>query len=129
MPLIRIDAIAGRNSEEIKTLLDASHRAVLSAFGVPQRDRYQIYHEHPENHLVLQDTGLGITRTKNAVAFTITSMPRSQEKKLKLYEDLCRELKDSCGISESDVIVSIVTNSAPDWSFGNARAQFITGEL
>jgi hypothetical protein len=47
MPLIRIDALKGRSSEEIKTLLDAVHRAVLSTFHVPQRDRYQIYHEHP----------------------------------------------------------------------------------
>jgi hypothetical protein len=38
-------------------------------------------------------------------------------------------LKESCGIAESDVIVSIVTNSAADWSFGNGRAQFVTGEL
>jgi hypothetical protein len=129
MPLIRIDAIAGRSKEEIKALLDATHRAILSAFGVPQRDRYQIYHEHPENHLVLQDTGLGIERTKNAVVLTIMSMPRSDDKKVKLYVELCRELKESCGIAESDVIVSIVTNSAANWSFGNGRAQFITGEL
>jgi hypothetical protein len=31
--------------------------------------------------------------------------------------------------TESDVVVSIVTNSDEDWSFGNGRAQFLTGEL
>ena len=45
MPLIRIEAAAGRSQEEIKALLDAAHRAVLSAFKVPERDRYQIYQE------------------------------------------------------------------------------------
>ena len=35
MPLIRIDAIEGRTKEEVKTLLDAAHRAVLSALAVP----------------------------------------------------------------------------------------------
>jgi len=52
MPLIRIDAIVGRTQTEIDSLLDAAHRAVLSALGVPIRDRYHIYHEHPALHSV-----------------------------------------------------------------------------
>jgi hypothetical protein len=47
MPLIRIDVIEGRSDEELKTLLHAAHRAVIAAFGVPIRDRYQIVQEHP----------------------------------------------------------------------------------
>jgi hypothetical protein len=38
-------------------------------------------------------------------------------------------LERTCGIPPSDVVVSIVTNSDEDWSFGNGRAQFLTGEL
>jgi hypothetical protein len=129
MPLVRFDAVVGRSQEEIKNLLDAAHRAILSAFDVPQRDRYQIYHEHPESNLILEDTGLGIERTKKVVVVTVVSMPRSQELKQKFYRDLCCELKKSCDIDPSDVIVSMVTNSAPDWSFGNGNAQFITGDL
>jgi hypothetical protein len=37
-----IDAI-GRSEQEIKNLLGAAHRAMLSGFPVPERDRYQIY--------------------------------------------------------------------------------------
>jgi phenylpyruvate tautomerase PptA (4-oxalocrotonate tautomerase family) len=129
MPLIRIESAAGRSQEEIKVLLDAAHRAVLSAFKVPERDRYQIYQEHPEAHVIVQDTGLGIPRTKNVVVITVISRPRSQEEKQAFYRDLCRELKASCGIEPSDVVVSIVTNSDADWSFGNGTAQFLTGEL
>jgi hypothetical protein len=109
--------------------LDAAHRAVLSALAVPQRDRYQVYHEHPEGHLIVEDTGLGIQRTKKVLVITVTSMPRSQELKLRLYSELCRELKTSSGVEASDIMVSIMTNSAPDWSFGNGEAQFVTGKL
>ncbi len=129
MPLVRFDAVEGRSKEEVRNLLDAAHRAILSAFKVPQRDRYQIYHEHPPAHMVIEDTGLGIARTGNVVVVTLVSMPRSQELKQKFYVELCRELKSACNIEPSDVIVSIVTNAAPDWSFGNGTAQFITGEL
>jgi Tautomerase enzyme len=129
MPLVRFDVVEGRNDNEIKDLLDAAHRAVLFAFHVPERDRYQIYHEHPSSHLVAEDTGLGIRRTSNLVVVSVISRERTPGMKEKFYTELCRELKESCSIDPNDVIVSIVTNSAADWSFGNGRAQFISGEL
>ena len=129
MPLIRVDALEGRSEAEIKSLLDAVHRAVLSALKVPQRDRYQIYEEHPASHFIVEDTGLGIKRSKDVVVITVFSRPRTQEAKQAFYSDLCQELKTSCDISPSDVMVCIVPNTDSDWSFGNGRAQFLTGEL
>jgi phenylpyruvate tautomerase PptA (4-oxalocrotonate tautomerase family) len=129
MPLIRIDSIAGRSPEQVKQLLDAAHRAILSAFLVPERDRYQIYQEHAAEHFIVQDTGLGIPRSSQVIVVTVISRPRSREAKQQFYAELCRELKDSCGMEASDVMVSIVTNTDADWSFGNGHAQFLTGEL
>jgi hypothetical protein len=42
MPLRRFDVAEGRNGNEIKHPLDAAHRAMLSAFHLPESDRYQI---------------------------------------------------------------------------------------
>jgi hypothetical protein len=129
MPLLKFDAVEGRSREEVTELLDAAHRAVLSAFKVPQRDRYQVYNEHPASHLIAEDTGLGIERTRNVIVVTVISRPRTLEMKQQFYKDLCAELQSSCGIAPSDIMVSIVTNSDADWSFGNGSAQFLTGEL
>ncbi len=128
MPFLRVDAYEGRTKEQVKELLDAIHRAIVSAFGVPLRDRYQIYQEHSESNFIVQDTGLGIDRTNKVVFIGITSKQRAREQKTNLYIKLCEELK-SCGIQPNDIVVSIVTNSDTDWSFGNGRAQFLTGEL
>lgn len=129
MPLMRFDVVAGRSKAEITTLLDAAHRAMLEAFKVPERDRYQIVHEHPPEHFIVQDTGLDIPRTRNVVVVTVTSRPRTRAMKEAFYAGLCRELQATCGIDPADVMVSIVTNSDEDWSFGHGRAQFLTGEL
>ncbi len=129
MPLVRVDAFEGRSKNDIKCLLDAVHRAVLSAFKVPQRDRYQIYEGHAESNFIVEDTGLGIERTTNVLVVTVFSRPRSQEAKQAFYNDLCQELKTSCGISPTDVVVCVVPNTDSDWSFGNGSAQFLTGEL
>lgn len=56
MPLLRIDLIEGRTDAGLKALLDALHAAMLAAFKVPERDRYQIVHEHPPTRMIVEDT-------------------------------------------------------------------------
>jgi len=129
MPLLRFDLIEGRTPDELQTLLDAAHRAMLAAFKVPARDRYQIVTEHKRGHMIVEDTGLGIPRTDKVVFLQVTSRPRGREAKEAFYRLLAEELEKSCGIAPSDLVVSIVENADEDWSFGLGRAQFLTGEL
>jgi phenylpyruvate tautomerase PptA (4-oxalocrotonate tautomerase family) len=129
MPLLKIDVIEGRSEEELKKLLDAIHGAMLAAFNVPERDRYQIVHEHPAAEMRIEDTGLSIPRTERIVVVQVTTRPRSRVEKQNFYELLCRELDRCCGVKASDIVVSVTQNADEDWSFGYGRAQFITGEL
>jgi hypothetical protein len=129
MPLLRFDLIEGRTDDELKTLLDAAHEAMLEAFKVPVRDRYQIVHEHKPSRMIVQDTGLGIERTDKVVMLQVTSRPRSREMKETFYRLLCEKLEAQCGIAPSDVMVDIVINGDEDWSFGLGRAQFLVGDL
>jgi hypothetical protein len=129
MPLLRFDLIEGRSSDELKDLLDAAHRAMLAAFKVPARDRYQIVTEHKRGHMIVEDTGLGIPRTDKVVVLQVTSRPRGRAAKEAFYRLLAEELERSCGLAPSDLMVSIVENTDEDWSFGLGRAQFLTGEL
>ena len=73
MPLLRFDLIEGRTDAELQTLLDAAHRAMLAAFKVPERDRYQIVDEHQPSRMIVEDTGLDIPRTKDVVCLLYTS--------------------------------------------------------
>lgn len=129
MPLLRIDVIEGRSEAELKELLDAIHCAMLAAFKVPERGRYQIVHEHPAAEMRIEDTGLGIPRTERVVMVQVMTRPRSRLEKQSFYELLCQELVQRCGVKASDVFVSVTQNADEDWSFGYGRAQFITGEL
>jgi hypothetical protein len=129
MPLLRFDLIEGRSKKEIQAMLDAAHRAMLAAFKVPEGDRYQIVTEHKPSRMVIEDTGLGISRTDSVVFLQVTTRPRPREQKEAFYRLLVDELEKSCRISPSDVVVSMIANSDEDWSFGYGRAQFLTGEL
>jgi hypothetical protein len=129
MPLLRFDLIEGRSADELKTLLDAAHRAMLAAFKVPARDRYQIVTEHKRGHMIVEDTGLDIPRTDKVVVLQVTSRPHGRAAKEAFYRLLAEELERSCGLAPSDLMVAIVENTDEDWSFGHGRAQFLTREL
>jgi phenylpyruvate tautomerase PptA (4-oxalocrotonate tautomerase family) len=129
MPLLRIDLYKGRTDAEKKDLLDALHRAMLAAFKVPERDRYQIVHEHSPADMIMEDTGLDIPRTEKFVMVQVTTRPRTREQKEQFYRLTVDELQKSCGIAPTDVMINMVTCTDEDWSFGLGRAQFLTGEL
>ncbi len=129
MPLLKIDLIKGRSDEALATLLETVHNAMVEAFQVPTRDRYQIVTEHEPSRMVIQDTGLGLTRTNDVVVITAISRPRSAEMKQTFYKLAAEGLAMNCGVSPQDLMISMVINSDEDWSFGLGRAQFLTGEL
>ena len=102
---------------------------MVNAFNVPERDRYQIVREHAPSRMIVEDTGLGIERTPNMLVLQVTTRPRSRAMKQAFYSSLVEKLEAACGIAPSNVLVTFVTNTDEDWSFGLGRAQFLTGEL
>ena len=129
MPLLCFDLVEGRSERQIKRILDVTHEVLVQSFKVPQRDRYQIVREHAPSRMIVEDTGLGIERTPNNLVLQVTTRPRDRAMKQAFYKSLVEKLEAECGISPSDVIVTFVTNTDEDWSFGLGRAQFLTGEL
>jgi phenylpyruvate tautomerase PptA (4-oxalocrotonate tautomerase family) len=129
MPLVRIDVIEGRSDEEIKQLADTVQDVMIDVFAAPERDRYQVIHEHRPGRLIVEDTGLGITRTDAVVVIQVTEQNRDDAQKQALYAALGSALQARVGLRPEDLIVSVVANTTADWSFGLGRAQFLDGEL
>jgi phenylpyruvate tautomerase PptA (4-oxalocrotonate tautomerase family) len=129
MPLLNIHLVKGRSEEQATMLLQTIHDAMVEAFEVPVRDRYQVLHEHDAQRLIMEDTGLGFVRTDNRVLIHVTTRPRSLEMKERFYALLVESLGTRCGVAPEDIMVSCVENSDADWTFGFGRAQFLVGEL
>ena len=129
MPLIRIDVTEGRSDAEIKTLMETVQDCVLEAFKVPVRDRYQIVTEHKPGRMILLDTGLGFERTDQAIIIQVFTSPRTTVNKTKFYQLLADKLETNCGLNPKELLVSVMTNTDVDWSFGFGKTQYLTGEL
>lgn len=129
MPLINIDVVRGRSSQQLRTLLDNIHECMVEAFEVPETDRYQILAQHEPEEMVVLDTGLGIQRSRDLVVLRFSSRARTQEAKQRLYALLADRLERECDLSPDDLVITLSENGDADWSFGRGVAQFLTGDL
>lgn len=129
MPLVRIDVVEGRSDEELRALADTVHSVMLDVFAAPPGDRYQIITEHRARDLILEDTGMGFTRTDAVVLVQVFQQGRSTDQKRALYRTLAQRLEERHGIAPTDVMVAVTGNSREDWSFAYGRAQFLEGDL
>jgi phenylpyruvate tautomerase PptA (4-oxalocrotonate tautomerase family) len=127
MPLVRIDLTPGTTPSQAQVISDAIHNAVVSAYGIPEQDRFHVINS--ENRVIAEDAGLGFGRSSKLVMIQIfTQRGRTVEAKQALYERIASSL-DAVGIHGSDVFIGYVENGPEDWSFGFGRAQYLTGEL
>lgn len=129
MPLVRIDLTAGRDAANIRAIADAVHEAIVSVYGIPPRDRFQIVTEHPVGQIIAEDAGLGFERSEGVLMIQIfTQRGRNDETKQALYAAVADRLSE-VGVDGADVFIGYVENGPQDWSFGFGQAQYLTGEL
>ena len=125
MPLVRIDVIDRRTPEELASIGDGVHRALVEAIGIPPQDRFQVLSRHPESGLVFDRHYLGIARTDGVVFIQITmSLGRSIEQKKNLFAAIAKNLSEKPGVRTEDVFVDLVEVVKENWSFGNGIAQY-----
>jgi phenylpyruvate tautomerase PptA (4-oxalocrotonate tautomerase family) len=129
MPLVKIHLVERRDPAEVRALADTVHQALVETFAAPERDRYQIIHQHPRAGMIALDTGLGIERSDDVVLIEILQQGRDEGQKRELYRRLAELLSERGQAQPQDLIVSVSENSRADWSFGFGRPQFLTGEL
>lgn len=127
MPLVKVDLLKdGWTEDNTKMLLDIIHESLLETWKIPVRDRYQIVNYHQKNEMIVEDTGLNISRSNRVVIISITSFTRTVEQKKELYKVLADKLSTSnLKLPSSDLMVNITNNNLEDWSFGNGEAQLL----
>jgi 4-oxalocrotonate tautomerase len=127
MPLVRIDVLPGRSPEELSTIGDGVHRALVHAIGIPKDDRFQVITEHPPGALIFDSDYLGIARSPGIVFVQITmTVGRTLEQKKALHAAIAHNLAADPGVRPADVFVNLLEVAKENWSFGNGVAQYAT---
>jgi len=125
MPLIQISLIEGKAPEYIRAIADGVHKALQTAWGIPENDRFQMITEYKKSHFMIDKTIWDGNRSDDVVVIYITSILRAKEMKINLYKELVNVLTTNPGVRKEDIFVTIVHNERENWSFGKGIAQLI----
>lgn len=128
MPLVRISLRAGTSVEDQRAIADGVHEAMVSAIGIPAKDRFQIIDERPAESMIFDSSYLGVDR-QNVVFVQITLAPgRTVEKKQALFRAIADNLEKT-GVRREDVFTVLSESGREDWSLGNGEAQMLDEAL
>lgn len=123
MPLIQISLIEGKSPEYLNALTDGIQKALCSAWGIPENDRFQMITEFKKEHFYIDKTIWDVDRSDDVVVIYITSIARTAQMKRNFYKELTEILAINPKIRKEDIFVTIVHNDKENWSFGNGIAQ------
>lgn len=125
MPLVRISLREGKSQQYRRAIADEVHAAIMETASVPEHDRFQIIAEHTAEDLIYDPVYLGVQRSDDIVMIQITLNTRTQAVKLAIYKAIAERLAKNPGVRPQDVLISLVTVTAEDWSFGDGKAQYV----
>lgn len=129
MPLIRISLIKGKSVEHIRAISEGIHQGLITAYGVPTDDRFQLVHQHERNELIYDPEYLDIHRTDDIVIIHIIAGNwRETRKKKALYRAITDNLVKNPGLRPEDVLIVLSPNGRDEWSFGNGLASYVPDE-
>jgi phenylpyruvate tautomerase PptA (4-oxalocrotonate tautomerase family) len=125
MPLINITLIEGKPQSYLEAVGDTIHEVLRETWGIPEHDRFHIFHEKKLEHFHIDRVMWDIERSDDVILFHFTTSPRTIEQKKAFFKRLPELLKERVGIRPEDVFITLTMNSGEDWTFGNGKMQLV----
>jgi phenylpyruvate tautomerase PptA (4-oxalocrotonate tautomerase family) len=124
MPLVRVNLLKGRSSEEKDSIASSIQAALVSTLGVPDDDRYQLFNEYDGDSFRHTSGYLGLTYSDQLLIVEITFLEgRDDEVKKSLLAEINRNLVAAGVVRGDDVFVLITEIGRANVSFGKGLAQ------
>jgi phenylpyruvate tautomerase PptA (4-oxalocrotonate tautomerase family) len=121
MPLVRIEIYKDKGKAYKQAILEGVHKALVSAFRIPENDRNQRIYELDEENFERNTN-----KTDQFTIIEITAFKgRSMKARRKLYREIFNNLKRDPGISESDILVYINEPQLENWGIKGLPASDI----
>ena len=129
MPIVHIYLLEGKPQTYLQALGDSIHQALMETWGIPEKDRFQVFHEKKAEHFKIDHfaylEGEGVQRSDDVTVIQITTSPRTIDMKRTFYKRLPELLKDSIGLSPANVFINVMMTDEEDWSLGIGKMTLI----
>ena len=116
MPLVTVELMAGTTIEHRRAISDGIHEAMTEVLGIPDDDRFHVFHELSEGSMVHEPVVFGIPRTTSRMLLvTLSFNERGPEQKNALYAALVRRLREHAGVRSDELLVRVLETAPENW--------------
>ncbi|MBB4683352.1 tautomerase family protein [Amycolatopsis jiangsuensis] len=115
MPMTKIYLREGSAPEHKHAISEAIHRALVEVLGIPEDDRFHVFHELSDENLISAPVAFGLPRRREAVALQLYFGPRPVEVLNRLFEALVSGLTSTAGLERRDIYLNVIESPSPNW--------------
>jgi hypothetical protein len=125
MPLAKIHVLEGQYDEaRLGRVSSAVQNGLISTFGIPPEDFFQIIHVLPRSQFLHTPSFLGLNYSDDLILLEVTFISgRPKEKRLGLLKALNDGVVSAAGISPDDLLIMLYETPGENISFGRGLAQ------
>lgn len=125
MPLVHITLAEGTTSPQQRARIgDGIYRALIDVAGVPEGDRFQVFHEVATANLIYSPDYLGFDRSPAVLFIQIFfNAGRDARTKAALYAAIAANLAEA-GVRGDDIVINLVDVPKENWSFGRGELAY-----
>ncbi|OIK24701.1 tautomerase family protein [Streptomyces malaysiense] len=115
MPMTKVYLRTGTSAEHKRAVSDAIHAALVAVLGIPDDDKYHVFHELEPDNLITAPVAFGLERRPQAVFIQLYFGRRPEETLKALYRTLVANLVEGVGLETRDIYLNVVESPSANW--------------
>lgn len=115
MPMTKVYLRTGSSVEHRQTISDCIHEALVEVLGIPEDDKFHIFHELSAENLITAPVAFGLERRAEAVFIQPYFGRRPEETLTELYRVLVSKLTDRTMLETRDIYINVVESPSANW--------------
>ncbi len=115
MPMSKVYLRKGSTPEHRLAISDSIHRSLIQVLGIPDDDRYHIFHELEADNLITAPVAFGLERRAEAVFVQLYFGGRPIEQLRELYVVLVADLVEHTALERRDIYINVVESASANW--------------
>jgi phenylpyruvate tautomerase PptA (4-oxalocrotonate tautomerase family) len=127
MPMTKIYMREGSSPEHRRAISDSIHRSLVDVLGIPDDDKYHVFHELEADNLITAPIAFGLERRPEAIFIQTYFGARPVEQLRQLYRSLVTNLAERPGLESRDIYINVVESPSANWWADGRRLDPVTG--
>lgn len=116
MPMATVELHADTTTPgQRRAISDGIHLAMKEALGIPDDDRFHVFHALPAGSMFHDDLVFGRARDDHFMFVTLSFNNRTAAQKDHLYRALVHHLGEQAGVKPEDLLIRIVETARENW--------------